>query len=142
MTFGENLKRLRRDKGWTQGDLAERAGIKPSHISTMEKSDAADPKLSTLYKLLQALECSPNTLLLDDDSVSARGLFAATLERAENSLDEESLRILTDVIDHYIIAKGLARMLKNEDGKVLPKILWSTGDVKPVLKRPILKEQE
>lgn len=140
MSFGENLKRLRRDKGWTQGDLAERAGIKPSHISTMEKGEASDPKLSTLYKLLQALECSPNTLLLDEDSMSAGGMFAATLERAEANLDDESLRVLTDVIDHYLIAKGLAGLIKNDESKLLPKMIWSTGDVKPTLKRPVFKD--
>jgi transcriptional regulator with XRE-family HTH domain len=56
------FRRMRRHKGWTQGDLAERAGIKINHVSKLEQ-DETDPKLSTLYKLMHAFSCSPDSLL-------------------------------------------------------------------------------
>ena len=43
MALGENLRRLRKEKGWTQHELAERAGIKLTHISTLEKVES-DPQ--------------------------------------------------------------------------------------------------
>ena len=43
MSIGENLKRLRRDKGWTQGELADNCGIRLGQISKIER-DETDPK--------------------------------------------------------------------------------------------------
>lgn len=134
MSFGENLRRLRRDKGWSQAELATKAGIKTSHISTMETSDAGDPKLSTIYKLLNALGCSPNTLLQDEEEVGLQGILEATLERASN-LDENSKRVVVEIVDHYCIAKGMQEMMRKDRNGILPNIIWSTSDIEPVLKR-------
>ena len=130
MSFGESVKRLRRDKGLTQGDLSDICDIKAGHISKIE-NNKADPSLSTVYKLIRALECTPNTLLIDSDSMSLSGLMEATLERADK-LDRESKRAIIDVVDHYCIAKGMQGLFKNE-GTFLPRINYSTGDIKPVL---------
>lgn len=134
MSFGENLRRLRRDKGWSQMELATKAGIKTSHISTMETSNDGDPKLSTIYKLINALGCSPNTLLQDETAVGVQGIMEATLERASN-LDEESKRVVVEIVDHYCIAKGLQQMLRKDKNGIFPNILWSTSDIEPALKR-------
>ena len=64
MSFSENLKRLRRDRGWTQAQLAKAADLKITHIPKLE-NDNADPKLSSIYKLLSALGCSSDTLLME-----------------------------------------------------------------------------
>lgn len=134
MSFGENLRRLRREKNLTQAELAEITGIKHTHISTMEKHDNADPKLSTVYKLIKALECSPNSLLQDQDTIGLSGLLATTLERAAQ-LDEHSQAVLIDVIDHYCMAKTAQAMLNVEKDRILPKIIWSAGNFDPVLKK-------
>ncbi|MAY56459.1 MAG: hypothetical protein CMQ46_05135 [Gammaproteobacteria bacterium] len=134
MSFGENLRRLRRDKNLTQHQLAAMAGIKSSHISTMESSDSADPKLSTVYKLINALECSPNSLLQDGEEVGLSALLATTLERAEK-LDDDSKAVVIDMVDHYCMAKAAQKMLKRERNGILPNILWSSGDLDPILKR-------
>ncbi|ALO46181.1 helix-turn-helix domain-containing protein [Pseudohongiella spirulinae] len=134
MSFGENLRRLRREKNLTQAELADMTGIKHGHISTMETSDSADPKLSTVYKLLNALECSPNSLLQDQATIGLSGLMATTLERAA-LLDDHSQAVLIDVIDHYCMAKSAQAMLNTEKGRILPKIVWSAGNFDPVLKK-------
>ncbi|EOA2565072.1 helix-turn-helix domain-containing protein, partial [Vibrio vulnificus] len=64
MSIGENLKRLRRDKGWTQGELADNCGIRLGQISKIERNET-DPKLSTIYAITKALDCTPNALLMD-----------------------------------------------------------------------------
>lgn len=134
MSFGENLRRLRRDKGWSQLELATKARIKTSHISTMETSDAGDPKLSTIYKLLNALGCSPNTLLQDENQVGTQGILEATLERA-SGLDEQSKRVVAEIIDHYCIAKGLQQMLRKDKNGILPNVMWATADIEPAIKK-------
>jgi DNA-binding Xre family transcriptional regulator len=43
------------EKGWTQRQLAERAGIRPSHLSKI-MSGNANPTLQTLINIEEALE--------------------------------------------------------------------------------------
>ena len=102
MSLGQNIRRFRRDKGWTQLQLAERTGIKMGHISRLEQDDG-DPKLSTLYKLMQAFSCSPDSLMMDTARVNADAVLKQTLERA-TGLPEVYKRIIIDVVDKYCIA--------------------------------------
>lgn len=134
MSFGENLRRLRRDKGMTQAQLADATGIKHSHISTMENSSTADPKLSTVYKLMRVLECSANALLLDESMLGISGILVTTLERAQK-LDEHSKSVVIDMVDHYCMAKAAQQMLRADKNGIWPSITWSSGNLDPVLKR-------
>ena len=68
MSLGSNIRRLRKTRQWTQADLSERTGIKVNHLSRLEQ-DESDPKLSTVQKLLEALNCSPNQLLTDQQPI-------------------------------------------------------------------------
>jgi len=120
MSFGTNLRRLRRDKGWVQGELSERSGVKTSHISNMEQ-DKTDPKLSTIYKLINALNCAPDSLLMDGDKISLDGLLKASYDRAKG-LPEEQMFIVVDLIDKYCTAYGLEEMM---DGKPLRRFLFA-----------------
>jgi transcriptional regulator with XRE-family HTH domain len=89
MSLGENIRRLRLDKGWTQGQLSERSGVKVPHISSLEQDDG-DPKLSTLYKLMQAFGCTPNALLRDPEEIrEADALLSFSYERARQLRDED-----------------------------------------------------
>ena len=58
-TFSVALARrvltIRRDRGWTQEDLAERAGMSQQQIADIERL-AANPTLTTLDRLFTALE--------------------------------------------------------------------------------------
>jgi transcriptional regulator with XRE-family HTH domain len=56
------LKALRKERGWTQPDLAKRAGVSAGYIARLETS-RHDPKLSTLVKLARALKVSVAELL-------------------------------------------------------------------------------
>ncbi|MEC9490583.1 MAG: helix-turn-helix transcriptional regulator [Halanaerobiales bacterium] len=62
MTFGENLKKARKDKGFTQKDLAEIVGIKRSTIAGYESKNQ-EPSYEVLRKIAKALDCSIDTLL-------------------------------------------------------------------------------
>ena len=74
MTFGENLKKYRKLKAFTQAELAEKSGIKLGHISKLER-DETDPKLSTITKLISALEISSDLLIPSDESNDLNGLL-------------------------------------------------------------------
>ena len=105
MALGDNIRRLRRDRGWTLGQLSEHTGIKIAHLSRLEHDDA-DPKTSTLYKLMQALGVSPDTLLMDTDRLPPDPLLKQSLERVQTLTDAQK-RHLVHMIDMYCIAAGM-----------------------------------
>lgn len=105
-----------------QSDLAAESGIKSSHISKMEQ-DKTDPKLSTMYKLIGALNCAPDSLLMDGDKIGLDGLLKASYDRAKG-LPDEQMFIVVDLIDKYCTAYGLEEMM---DGKPLRRFLF-TGE--------------
>lgn len=61
-TFSERLKKLRKDRGWTQDELARLVSTNNTAISAMELGNR-DPRLSEIIKLAAALDCTPMDLL-------------------------------------------------------------------------------
>jgi len=116
MALGDNVKRLRRDKGWSQGDLAEASGIKVGQISKLERN-AAEPKSDTIYKLINALGCTPNTLLNDVVKTNTDGLLEMQLERLSN-LEEADKKALINLIDKYCIAVSLQNIVDESSKQV------------------------
>lgn len=112
MSIGENLKRLRRDKGWTQGELASNCGIRLGQISKIERNET-DPKLSTIYALMQALECTPNSLLTDASKTSTDAKLEMVLERVQK-LPEASKGHILAVVDHYCTAESLQHLIEHK----------------------------
>lgn len=112
MSIGENLKRLRRDKGWTQGELASNCGIRLGQISKIERNET-DPKLSTIYALMQALECTPNSLLTDASKTNTDAKLEMVLERVQK-LPEASKGHILAVVDHYCTAESLQHLIEHK----------------------------
>lgn len=50
------IRKLREDRGWSQADLAERAGMKQSRISELEDPNYAKYTISTLRRLASAFD--------------------------------------------------------------------------------------
>ncbi|EHZ2538537.1 helix-turn-helix domain-containing protein [Vibrio parahaemolyticus] len=116
VAIGENLRRLRRDKHLTQGDLAELCNIRVGQISKIERNEV-DPKLSTIYSLIDALECSPNALLNDVSETNLDGLLSMVLERVQK-LPDASKNSLIDIMDKYCIAMSMQALLDRSDNKI------------------------
>ena len=113
MSLGKNIKRMRQDNGWTQGQLSKRTGIRIGHISKLEQ-DEGDPKLSTLYKLMEAFKCSPDSLLMDITKVNRDAILKQLLERAA-ALPEVNKAAIIEVIDGYIRACGVEQAFTPEN---------------------------
>ena len=117
VALGDNLKRLRRDKNLTQGELADLSNIRVGQISKIERNEV-DPKLSTIYGLINALGCTPNSLLNDVSETNLDGLMEMVLERTL-ALSEKEKTTLIDVIDKYCIAVSMQKLIGREDNKIL-----------------------
>ncbi|MBN1366622.1 MAG: helix-turn-helix transcriptional regulator [Dehalococcoidales bacterium] len=62
--WGKIIKQLRQESGLTQLELAERSGIKRSHISQIERSKYRSCRRPTIKRLATGLEISQLRLKL------------------------------------------------------------------------------
>lgn len=60
--FGTNVRAARTARGWTQEDLAHKAGLAPVQVSRIERG-RREIRLTTFLRLVEALEVSPTDLL-------------------------------------------------------------------------------
>lgn len=64
-SLSDNIKHLRKLKGWTQNDLAEKIDIKRSLLGAYEEG-RADPRLNNLSKLSRLFRLTVDTLMHKD----------------------------------------------------------------------------
>lgn len=54
--LGQNVQRLRRERGWSQEELADRTGLHRTYISGIERG-IRNPTVTILERLAEGLEC-------------------------------------------------------------------------------------
>ena len=62
-TFGRKVRQARKDKGWTQEQLAFEAGVKRAYLSEVENGQR-NVSLDVVEKLAKALDVSPDVLMV------------------------------------------------------------------------------
>ncbi len=114
LTFGETIRRLRRQKEWSLGMLAEETGLSYSHLSRVE-NDSASPQADAVARLAEALDgdlrellelaaCLP-AVILQRIARREEGSPAGSLNRSARR-DDESPRgsvgaLVTDLAIQY-----------------------------------------
>lgn len=63
--FGRNVKAERARRGWTQEELADRAGITEAYVGRVERGEAS-PSITTAHLLAGALDVSIAILFGED----------------------------------------------------------------------------
>ena len=129
MSFGSNLKRLRRDKSLTQNELADISDVKLGHISKLE-CDSLDPKISTIYKLMKGLDCTADMLLMNDEKTNMKSLLKIIFERVA-LLPEENQITLIDLMDKYCIAIGFQGFYEEGNKGTILSMQGKTKDFLP-----------
>jgi len=61
-TFGRNVRQARKEKGWTQEQLAFEAGVKRAYLSEVENGQR-NVSLDIVEKLAKALDVEASTLM-------------------------------------------------------------------------------
>lgn len=81
MSVGTNIRKMRKERGLTQAELAEKAGISRSYFADIEK-DYYNPSLESLQKIASALGTTSGVLLGDASLLELvakdNGMSAAT----------------------------------------------------------------
>ena len=60
--LGNNMKRLRLEKGMSQGDICRKIGVDRSYISNIESGNK-NPTLATIERIAKALDVSIEKLI-------------------------------------------------------------------------------
>jgi transcriptional regulator with XRE-family HTH domain len=109
--FGGRLRAAREDRGLTQADLAERAGLAPQAVGAFE-SGVRFPRAGSIAALAEALDLSVAELFREP-SVSAREAHAhyagdALLERLVRLLQGRPMRQieLVEAIARLVVEAG------------------------------------
>ena len=68
MTVGENIRRIRKEKGLTQKQLGDLCGIKDANIRKYEINPTITPQLKTIEKIATALEVKVTDLYDIDET--------------------------------------------------------------------------
>lgn len=61
--ISDKVKKIRKQKGWSQQKLAQEAGLSLAVITKMEQGITADPAISSVVKLANALHVSLDELV-------------------------------------------------------------------------------
>jgi transcriptional regulator with XRE-family HTH domain len=110
MAFKDTFVRLRKERGWTQQQLAERVQLSVGQIKKYEKGGSA-PTLHILARIATAFGVSADVFVFDDGKgVAGRKLESELLERFEQvaQLPERERDAILVVIDS-VIAKHMLR---------------------------------
>jgi len=101
MTFGERLRELRKARGYTQEQLANKIGVAKTTITGYEKNNR-EPNVLTITKLAQALDVSGNELICvatTDAPILARSPDEITLLRDYRRLTPQGKAYIRQTLD-------------------------------------------
>lgn len=117
LTLGETIRRLRRQKKWSLGKLAEETALSYSYLSRVE-NDSASPQAEAVARLAEALDgdlrellelaaCLPEVIL---QRISRReeGSPAGSLNRFAHREDEPQHASVGALVADLAIQHGLA----------------------------------
>lgn len=89
--IGEKIKQLRQSKRISISELAERAGVAKSYLSSIERNLQTNPSIQFIEKIGDVLGVSVNELIRDEHS-----------KKIEDQLDDEWLEIVQEAMDSGI----------------------------------------
>ncbi|QFT90555.1 HTH-type transcriptional regulator SinR [Bacillus sp. THAF10] len=85
--IGERIKKYREQRKLSMSELAERAGVAKSYLSSIERNLQSNPSVQFLEKISSVLGVSVNTLLHDENDAQAK----ENLDREWASLVKEAM---------------------------------------------------
>lgn len=118
MGLSNNLKLLRKKKGWSQTQLAEQIGSHLSHINRIE-TGKYNPSLDVVQKLASVFDVSIDYLISDTDEEfkEVRIEDKELMEKVKliDSLDAEDRTALIRVIDSMLTKKKILNLVTKEN---------------------------
>ena len=98
VSIGVQVRALRKQKKWTQEELAEISGVEPSNISHIERA-ATKVSLPTLMNLANALEVTLDELVFGS-LVQSRHVSVKMIDDLLQDCTPQELQALTEILTH------------------------------------------
>ena len=92
INVNENIRFLRKKKGWTQEKFSKKIGIKRSLVGAYEEG-RSDPRLSNLLKMCEVFQISLDNILKKDVSLLH--------EKKYLSSDNQDVKVLSITVDNF-----------------------------------------
>ncbi|GAW84986.1 conserved hypothetical protein [Bathymodiolus platifrons methanotrophic gill symbiont] len=99
--LGPKIKELRKDKGFTLEQLAEKIGSGKSYIWEIENRGVKRPSAEKLTAIAQALETSTEFLINNDMTEPTDEMKKAVFFRKFESLGEDEQKKIEDIINAW-----------------------------------------
>lgn len=87
MEYGKRIKKLRKARGWSAEQLAEKTGISPATIYRYENGTTEEPKSSMLRRIAEALNVDV-WQIIQFDNIEMDDLLSATDKSANQAREE------------------------------------------------------
>lgn len=85
--IGKKIKQIRLEKKMSISELAEKAGVAKSYLSSIERSIQTNPSIQFIDKISQVLGISMNELLNDDTSEKIEELDSEWLQIVQEAME-------------------------------------------------------
>jgi len=111
--IGQNIRRLRTQRSWTQGDLASRLSVRTSQVGNYEQG-LSNPSVAVLKKLSEVFDVSIDSIVFTDvpqpDRIVDKALFECFVQA--DQLDYRSKFIIREFVEGQIAKAQLEEFKK------------------------------
>ncbi len=98
-TIGNNLYKIRKAKGLTQSEVAEKAELSDRTYADIERGSVT-MRVNSLLKICTALHITPNDILVADNILEITEQdIAETIKECSNNEKETALKLLSVYVD-------------------------------------------
>lgn len=111
--FPEKLKKLRKNRGWSQGQLAQKIGADLQRISKYERG-VMWPTMELMVRIARAFEVTVDYLIRDEGNAAIGKIKNKTLlHQIEevNNLPDEELQTIISFLDAFIKRKKFEELI-------------------------------
>jgi len=123
MPFAEKLARLRKDRGFTQEELAKKIGVGIAQMRRYEKGSSS-PTLEVIKNMARALGVASDELIFDENEgvASARILDKRLLEQFEmlSKMKSHDKEAIMTIIEGMIIKNKIEEIIPSK-----PDVAWT-----------------
>ncbi|MGD6871119.1 helix-turn-helix domain-containing protein [Sutcliffiella horikoshii] len=105
--IGERIKKYREQRKMSMSELAERAGVAKSYLSSIERNLQSNPSVQFLEKVSTVLGVSMNTLLHDEEELQSK-----------DNLDQEWATLVREAMDSGVTKDQFKEFLEFNKWKI------------------------
>ena len=100
MTIGQNIRRVREQARWTQAALAEKIGMEPNSLSSVERGNVGI-SMEKLIKISKVFAVSLDDLILGEREKNDVQDMVDRLERLAPEQLRVAYNVLSDLLDGF-----------------------------------------